>query len=318
GVAAGGIVGLYAMVKLKQKAIIPLAIYTITASIVSYVTWPFLWAYGIRGYLDSLNLFSDFYWTGQVLFEGQLLEPTDLPSRYLPKLMMLQFTEPLVVLMIVGFFISLFMLYKKKTDTTRMLLLYGWFFTPLLFTMISGATVYSNFRHFLFTTPPLFIFAGLSLQFIASLMKKNAWILVLFILIIIPGIVSIMQIHPYEYIYYNSFTGGIEGAYQKYDLDYWNLAYKDAVGYVNENIPPGSKILVWKDNMLGEVYAEKDFIFSAHTSVSEQEYIEYDYAIMPVGKYNDIPILKNSKELYTVEIENAKLLIVLNITNDES
>lgn len=127
-----------------------------------------------------------------------------------------------------------------------------------------------------------------------------------------------MQIHPYEYIYYNSFTRGIEGAYQKYDLDYWNLAYKDAVGYVNENIPPGSKILVWKDNMLGEVYAEKDFIFSAHTSVSEQEYIEYDYAIMPVGKYNDIPILKNSKELYTVEIENAKLLIVLNITNDES
>lgn len=316
-VAAGGIVGLYALINLKKKAVFPLAFYTITASIFSYITWPLLWFYGFRVYLASLDLFNDFPWQGEVLFEGQLFDPTDMPARYIPKLMALQFTEPLVVLSVAGFFISLFLLFKKKINVSKMLLMYAWFFVPLIYVMISGATVYNNFRQFLFITPPLFIFSGITLQQIASRIK-NSWFLVMSILVMALALVSIVQIHPFQYNYYNGFIGGIGGAYQKYQLDYYGLAYKDAMDYVNENVSAGSKIIVWKDNLLGQIYAEKEYIFKSHYELSEDQMKDFDYAIMPVDHYDEWEILKNSPVVFTVERETASFLVVLAIGGDNN
>jgi hypothetical protein len=315
-VAAGGLVGLYALAKMKQKAIFPLVIYTITASIFSFITWPFLWVYGLRGYLDSLKIFNDFPWSGKVLFEGQYLDPNNLPPRFLPKLMLLQFTEPFVSLALAGILLGLFLLYKKKLDPKKWLSLYAWFFIPLLYAMYGDSTIYSNFRHFLFITPPLFIFAGIVFQQLTLQVKRSSWTLLLLLLCILPGLISIIQIHPYQYMYYNSFTGGIEGAYLSYEMDYWNTAFIYAMEYVDENVPTGSKILIWKDNQLGEVYAQKDFIFTPHTSIPKHDYQNYDYAIMPIDRIDELTSLKNYPVVHTVKIENASLIVILKITED--
>ena len=33
--------------------------------------------------------------------------------------------------------------------------------------------------------------------------------------------VTLVRLHPYEYLFYNSIVGGLEGASRHYDLDYW-------------------------------------------------------------------------------------------------
>jgi len=44
------------------------------------------------------------------------------------------------------------------------------------------------------------------------------------------GHVSIMaMLHPDQYIYYNAFVGGVEGAQHKFKLDYWANSYAEAV-----------------------------------------------------------------------------------------
>ncbi len=36
------------------------------------------------------------------------------------------------------------------------------------------------------------------------------------------------RLHPYEYVYFNPLAGGVRGAQDKYMLDYWGLAFKQA------------------------------------------------------------------------------------------
>ena len=42
--------------------------------------------------------------------------------------------------------------------------------------------------------------------------------------------VSIMaMLHPDQYVYYNAFVGGVDGAQRKFKLDYWANSYAEAV-----------------------------------------------------------------------------------------
>jgi hypothetical protein len=183
---------------------------------------------------------------------------------------------------------------------------------------MKSPVMYNAFRQYLFVTPPLFIFAGLTLQQIISRVKKPVWAFTVTCIVIIPGLFSIFQNHPFQYMYYNAFTGGIEGAYENYDFDYYNIAYKDAMDYVNENLPSGSKILIWKDNLLGKIYAERDleFKFTSHVSIPEKDYQNYDYAIMPTGRFDDLTSLKDLPVVHSVDIQNVSLLVILEITED--
>jgi hypothetical protein len=37
------------------------------------------------------------------------------------------------------------------------------------------------------------------------------------------------MLHPDQYVYYNAFVGGVEGAQRKFKLDYWANSYAEAV-----------------------------------------------------------------------------------------
>ena len=44
------------------------------------------------------------------------------------------------------------------------------------------------------------------------------------------GHVAVMvMLHPNQYVYYNAFVGGVEGAQQKFKLDYWANSYAELV-----------------------------------------------------------------------------------------
>ena len=317
-IAAGGIVGLYSLQKVGRRSVFPLTVYTITASMVTVITWPFLWVFGLKGFFDALFIFSDYTWRGAVLFEGVNYGPHDLPARYLPKMMLLQFTEPVVILGLAGFLLSLYLLHKRRVDQSKFLLLYAWFGLPLLYTAISGSTVYNNFRQYFFITPPIFIMAGLIIDKAFDQIKKPIFCLVISVLILLPGVHQIQHLHPMQYIYYNSFAGGVQGAQGQYPLDYWNTSFIIAMEYLNENAPAGSKILVWKEDYHARIYATKYFTFKAHSVIPEDEYSSFDYAIMPMPseRYNMLETLKGYPAIFTVEVDNAALLSVLKLSEE--
>ena len=59
---------------------------------------------------------------------------------------------------------------------------------------------------------------------------QKTWInIVLIAILLAPGIYGIIQLHPYEYTYYNSLVGGTSGVFRHYETDYWLTCYKQAV-----------------------------------------------------------------------------------------
>src|ERR1035441_1240386 len=47
-----------------------------------------------------------------------------------------------------------------------------------------------------------------------------------------------VRLHPYQYTAFNLLSGGVRGAQDKYMLDYWGLAFKQAADELRTRLPP--------------------------------------------------------------------------------
>ncbi len=48
--------------------------------------------------------------------------------------------------------------------------------------------------------------------------------------------ITMVALHPYEYIYFNALIGGLKGAHTLYDTEYWGASYNEAINWFKENI----------------------------------------------------------------------------------
>jgi hypothetical protein len=190
-----------------------------------------------------------------VLFGGEVYRAYELPRRYLPTLLGITLTEPVWPLFVlgIGFAIWKTFAYIRKHQRTEhwslitdYWLLITAFAIPFLYVILLRPPMYDGFRHFLFILPPVFVTCGLGLDvvfgWLKNWMSRNQWRYwlraVTILALMLPGVFSAAQLHPYEYTYYNSFVGGTGGAFRTYETDYWLTCYKDAV----EQIQPESRV----------------------------------------------------------------------------
>jgi hypothetical protein len=207
-----------------------------------YIFWPFLWNSPVLNLYKSAVFMSTFPWTQDVLFNGIFYKATNLPVTYLPTLITIQTTGPVIILLLLGL-INLLLKLKQQEYFRLFLVLGMWFVVPVAGTMIFKPTLYDNFRQFLFIIPPLFLVAGLGLEFIFRyLQRKTLRILFLFALIV-PVIIVNIQLYPYEYVYYNSLVGGTKGAFRKFEMDYWETAYREAAEYLVKTEKDGALVV---------------------------------------------------------------------------
>jgi hypothetical protein len=133
------------------------------------------------------------------------------------------------------------------------------------------------------------------------------------VLLAAPGVYSIVKLYPYEYIYYNSFIGGVPGAYEKYELDYWATSYREVALFANEVAPPNARVVVFGPEEVYTFYARPDLQLNDRKegrALKEQENIDYDYAVIlnrrKIIRYN----CKNAETIKTVERDESVLAVV--------
>ena len=187
GPASGILIGIYFLMKLRKKSWPYLLAYLVIGFLVTYLTWPNLWASPIRNYLTGLSKASNFSWAGQVLFAGIEYLPQDLPRSYLPKLLSIQFTETALLIFVFGILASAFRIYHKRIDWQLVLLVGMWFLVPFLAAVILHPTMYDNFRQFLFIIPPIFLIGSIGIQALVEWMNKKWAAILLIIVLILPG-----------------------------------------------------------------------------------------------------------------------------------
>jgi hypothetical protein len=197
-------------------------------------------------------------------------------------------TEPVWPLFFMGLFIGYFKLLKQNRDLRANLrevaaadnwrslrssldattirntlisltLVLLWFVILVIYVLIRKPSMYDGLRHFLFILPPIFIFTGLTFEFLMDYIAIS-WLRAGMILVLLaPGIAGIIQLHPYEYTYYNSFVGGTSGAFRIYETDYWLTCYKEAVEKLNQTVSNPADLYVHREAYIAAYYANKNF-----------------------------------------------------------
>lgn len=306
---AGLIIIIYLILTLHRKSIPVIIPYVFYAGIASVLTWPYLWPNPIGRLMDSLRLMSNFPWPGRTLFGGKLYEPDLHPISYLPVLLNIQLTEVMLALIYPGLVLFFWLLMRKRLKLDLQLVLGMGAILPLTGLIATNAALYDNFRQVLFIIPPLILFAGLTLNMIFSVIQPVAIRVLLLIALAFPGIYANVQLHPYEYIYYNSFVDGVQGAYGRYELDYWRTVFSELTLHLNEIAAPKSKVVVGGFNKMVFPYARSDFLVHKNGENAELMIGGYDYAILSTH-HNADKLYPDAEVIYSVKCDGIPLGVI--------
>jgi hypothetical protein len=301
GPFAGLIITYFALRTKGKQALPAIGIYAVIALIFTYYSWPYLWMDPVIRFFESFKEMSLYPWTGRILFNGISYQSTNLPYAYLPVLFAIQLTEPVWALAIVGWVAAIIGVEKKRELIELSML---WFAIPLILFIILRTALYDNFRQILFILPPIFLMAGVVFEKIKNVKLQ----LVLIVLCLIPSLAGIISLHPYEYIYYNRFVGGVNGADKRFDMDYWVISYREAAEYVNSVASPNAAIWVEGPSHLFATFAREDLkVYSPH-EVERAESYEY---IVSTTRYDlDKLNFPNANIVYRIERDEVLLTVI--------
>jgi len=269
---AGIFVTLYLFTKIGRRGIGPAIMYWSVAAVFTYLTWPFLWLDTIGHFLETLQIMGNFP-AHTVFYRGGNFGSNNLPWHFLPTMLGLQLTEPALLLILAGMPISFWKFRYHKSLRVLLFLIMLWITIPISAVVLFNTPIYGNFRQLLFVLPAFFILAGLALEKALTLLRGKFAVVLLTLLLITPGLLGILRLHPFEYTYYNIFIGGEGGAASSYELDYWCTGYRQAIGFVNTEADDGARVLVSGPDHLTRTFAREDLIIYADwESVPDVDY----------------------------------------------
>jgi hypothetical protein len=211
----------------------------------------------------ALTYFSHFFekpW--KELFDGALVSVPDMPWSYLPTLFALQLPEVMLGLTIAGVVATFAILPRPDVPARRktiLLMLTLAATLPLVVAMVKRPALYNGIRHFIFLIPPMAVLGGVAFAWAMSRMKdRRSWqpvALAVFVFGLLLSLGEMIRLHPYQYTHFNHIAGTVRAADDRFMLDYWGLAFKQASDGLREQLiekqeapPQGRK---WKVAVCG-------------------------------------------------------------------
>jgi len=203
---------------------------------VMLVFWPWAQMDPILNPLRALAFFSHETFPFGTLFDGRFVPAWDLPWTYLPTYILLALPELILVLLCLAPIAAAIALRRsgwRQRDRVFALFLVGFSIVfPVAYAIAIKAVLFDGMRHFLFVLPPIAVAAALvadrSLECLARL-PYRAPVYAALGLYGVAHVAIMVLLHPDQYVYYNAFVGGVEGAERKFKLDYWANSYAEAV-----------------------------------------------------------------------------------------
>jgi len=249
-----------------------LAVTAATALLVMGIAWP--WSVmGWHNLYDAATKFSHFSFDMLTLLDGRLIKIGEVPGSYLSQYLLIRLPELLLLGLVAGCVTAVLALAKRSCTSVTLarrtpLLLAGLF--PVAFSLATAPALYNGVRHFSFVLPPLAILAALGLDRLLILVRpwRIASAIVVALLLGVAGdnLLVLLRLHPYEYVAYNHLTGGLAGAYERYEGDYWNDSLREAAHLLNHLLrdelgtaPAGFTVAVCAESVQASTYLDPRF-----------------------------------------------------------
>ena len=224
---------------LVRRALLCAGVGLLGLAIFSIAFWPQLYLYSPLQTLKVMLRFLNYDpWRGTVLLNGEFFDQNHVPATYLVTYLLI--TLPLLPMALYFASIPLALINRRIAVLGAILL-------PLAFLLIqflTQAKVYNGFRHFLFTVPFLCIGAGYGLVTLGSaggkaLHRNGA--AVAFALFAGWSSYTMVSLFPYQYSSYNALVGWTPGAENRFYIDVWRSAQREALQLINDQLPAGSE-----------------------------------------------------------------------------
>lgn len=227
------------------------------AFVIAYVMMIAAWPWAalaplnpVRGLVD----FGEFHYHIGTLLAGKVYEMASVPRWYVPAYLLIKL-PPLILAGAALACVALFAVRRKtgarwwRPETA--LLLFMLLF-PVACEVIDHGPAFTGMRHFLFVVPPAAALAGIGFDRLIGVLQNRQRAIAVGLAGVVTGALAynaalLIALHPYEYLYYNPFVGGLQGAAGRYETDYWVNIMPEAVnrleGFVGnlDNIGTGKK-----------------------------------------------------------------------------
>ncbi len=279
----------------NRKTLHHLLFTTIIVSAAGYLLGLILWPYGISNPishpLKSLEIMTQFPTTLRQLFEGNIYWSDFLPWYYIPKYILI--TTPIVIL--IGFLLYIVFIRKKiiKREYLYNFFLVFSFAFPIIYIIYKGSNVYGGWRHALFIWPSFVVATALGYEKLLRFFQNKRVQYVMYVIVAALAIkpaIHIIKHHPYEYIYFNEFVGGVNGAYGDYEMDYYGHSLRPAAQWLINNvikdklehIDPDDKMIVcsnYGQELKYNLKKYNDKVKVKYCRYYERGNFDWDYAI---------------------------------------
>jgi hypothetical protein len=186
----------------------------------------------------GLFAFSEFHYGIRTAFAGTMYRMGEVPRLYIPAYILIRL--PLLTLAAAGLAMTLPLSRRQATDAQRLeqrdiVLLSLTVIFPVACQVMLHGPAFTGLRHFLFVVPPIAALAGIGLDRLIRVFGNRSRAFALagsaaLTAFFLSDAVTLVRLHPYQYLYYNSLVGGLQGASRRYDLDYWFDAMPEAIG----------------------------------------------------------------------------------------
>jgi len=199
--------------------------------------WPWAQTDPLEKPLRALEFFSHQSFPFYTLFAGRFVPATDLPWTYLPAYIAIALPELVLVLLIcapIGAAVALIrhgLRVGREEALTSFVLGIGIIF-PIAYAIAIKAVLFDGMRHFIFVLPLIAVVAAMVADKVLAWLGRFPYRRPIWIVLALYGFVHVAimaMLHPDQYVYYNAFVGGVEGAQHKFKLDYWANSYSEAV-----------------------------------------------------------------------------------------
>lgn len=315
------IIGLVAQRKHNEikKAAIRYSIFAVGSLAVIFGIVILLIPQGIGEWLNSFSPNSP----TRILFEGKLVWTDLLPWYYNTK--MLVMTIPAAVF--VGMLLALGLCFVKKSNRAEIITLVCISAVSILIFSLKSDTN-GIWQHLLYAEIPLYIVAAIGFDMLAESSRSTATqiagIAIPLLLMIMPA-VHIFRSHPYSHIYYNEFTGGLNHAFGRYELENYGVSNLEAAQWIIDNgkynLSGDQLFVAARSEKAGKHYFGK---YKYEVSIVETRWAEranhiWDYAIFPVTGIEPEILTsqyfppKNTVD--TISIDNVPICLVLQRTD---
>ncbi|MFN3351205.1 glycosyltransferase family 39 protein [Pseudorhodoplanes sp.] len=208
--------------------------------LLAYAVMAVVWPWSVQEPLNpvrAIGYFSHFFekpW--REMFAGRPILVPDMPHSYLPTYLALKLPEVLLLLGGAGLIGALAAQFCRDMPIRRraaLLLVAMAFIVPVAIAIATRPAMYNGIRHFAFVLPPLCVLGGWAAAGMLRWLSRHSRPAAAAGAVAIAAGLSLpayhmVTLHPYQYTFFNTSSGGVRAADRGYMLDYWGLSFKEA------------------------------------------------------------------------------------------